>query len=100
MAPGKHGKAAKVAGKKGKDKPEDAAPVAAPKVTEAAEEEDVYHEPIKRIVKPDSQLELDEKQMEEEHTRVLTANDPNVPNNIIKYNYKDKAYKQDPEVRG
>lgn len=97
MAPGKHGKAAKVAGKKGKDKPEDAAPVAAPKVTEAAEEEDVYHEPIKRIVKPDSQLELDEKQMEEEHTRVLTANDPNVPNNIIKYNYKDKAYKQDPE---
>jgi dynein intermediate chain 1 len=64
----------------------------------AAEEEDeVYHEPIKRIVKPDTQLELTDVQMEEEITRVLTANDPNVATNITKYNYKDKAYKQDPE---
>lgn len=33
----------------------------------------------------------------EEFTRVLTANDPNVPNNITKYNYKEKCYKKDPE---
>lgn len=24
---------------------------------------------------------------------MLTANDPNVPNNITKYNYKERAYK-------
>lgn len=35
--------------------------------------------------------------MTEEITRVLTANDPNIPNNISKYNYKEKSYKQDPE---
>ena len=61
------------------------------------EEEDFYREPIKRIVRPDNQLQLSDHQLEEEFTRVLTANDPNVPNNITKYNYKDKAYKQDPE---
>lgn len=61
------------------------------------EEEDFYREPIKRIVKPDNQLVLTEEQLHEEHTRVLTANDPNIPNNTTRYNYKEKAYKQDPE---
>jgi dynein intermediate chain 1 len=61
------------------------------------EEEDFYREPIKRIVRPDTQLVLTEAKLEEEITRVLTANDPNVANNVTKYNYKDKAYKQDPE---
>ena len=74
--PPKHGKAAK--GKKG------AAETAAPAVVAAPappmeEEEDVYREPVKRIVKPENQLELNEKQLEEEITRVLTANDPNLP---------------------
>lgn len=61
------------------------------------DEDDFYREPIKRIVRPDNQLNLTEEQLDEEFTRVLTANDPNVPNNITKYNYKEKAYKQDPE---
>jgi dynein intermediate chain 1 len=61
------------------------------------EDDDFYREPIKRTVRPDNQLQLTEEQLDEEHTRVLTANDPNVPNNITKYNYKEKAYKQDPE---
>jgi dynein intermediate chain 1, axonemal len=43
------------------------------------------------------QLQLTAEQLLEDFTRVLTANDPNVPNNITKYNYKEKAYKQDPE---
>ena len=73
------------------------APAPAPAPMAAEEEDEVYHEPIKRIVKPDTQLELTDVQMEEEITRVLTANDPNVATNITKYNYKDKAYKQDPE---
>jgi dynein intermediate chain 1 len=61
------------------------------------EEDDFYREPIKRVVRPDNQLKLTEEQLNEEFTRVLTANDPNVPNNISKYNYKDRAFKQDPE---
>mmetsp|Transcript_18229 Transcript_18229/g.17563 ORF Transcript_18229/g.17563 Transcript_18229/m.17563 type:complete len:673 (+) Transcript_18229:109-2127(+) len=61
------------------------------------EDEDFYREPIKRIVRPDNQLQLTAEQLVEDFTRVLTANDPNVPNNITKYNYKEKSYKQDPE---
>lgn len=65
--------------------------------TNSIDEDDFYREPIKRTVRPDNQLQLSDEQLDEEHTRVLTANDPNVPNNITKYNYKEKAYKQDPE---
>lgn len=61
------------------------------------DEDELYREPIKRTVRPDNQLQLTEEQLDEDLTRVLTANDPNVPNNITKYNYKEKAYKQDPE---
>lgn len=61
------------------------------------DDDDFYREPIKRIVRPDNQLSLSDEQLEEEFTKVLTANDPNVPNNITKYNYKEKSYKQDPE---
>ena len=58
---------------------EAAAVVAAPPPPQ--EEEDFYREPIKRVVRPESQLELTEKELEDEITRVLTANDPNVPDN-------------------
>ncbi|KAJ1434654.1 WD40-repeat-containing domain protein [Ochromonadaceae sp. CCMP2298] len=61
------------------------------------DDEDYYREPIKRTVKPENQLMLTEEQLDEDFTRVLTANDPNIPNNTTKYNYKEKAYKQDPE---
>jgi dynein intermediate chain 1 len=63
----------------------------------ASEEEEFYREPIKRVVRPHDQLQLTDEQLVDDITRVLTANDPNVPNNITKYNYKEKAYKQDPE---
>lgn len=63
----------------------------------AHEDEDFYQEPVKRIVRPENQINLTDEQLLEEFTRILTANDPNVPNNITKYNYKEKAYKQDPE---
>ena len=79
--PSKHG--TKKGAKKGAS--EQAAPaVATYAPAPVEEEEDVYREPVKRVVKPDNQLELTEKQLEEECTRVLTANDPNVPNNITK----------------
>jgi dynein intermediate chain 1 len=84
-------------GKRGGAQESAPAPAPAPAPTAMIEEEDIYREPVKITVRPEEQMELSEKEMEEEITRVLTANDPNVPNNITKYNYKDKAYKQDPE---
>lgn len=95
MAPPK--RSTQKGGARGGKKEPAAAPAPAPAPAVEEEEEEVYHEPIKRVVKPDAQLELTDVQMEEEITRVLTANDPNVATNITKYNYKDKAYKQDPE---
>ena len=92
MAPKGKG-AAKGATKKKKE--EVAAPVMA--AIPMAEEEDFYREPVKRIVRPPNQLDLTDEQLNEEITRVITANDPNIPNNVTKYNYKDRSFKQDPE---
>lgn len=61
------------------------------------DDDDYYREPVKRVIRPDNQLKLTEEQLNEDFTRVLTANDPNIPNNVTKYNYKEKSYKQDPE---
>jgi dynein intermediate chain 1 len=61
------------------------------------DDDDYYRDPIKKIIVPANQLQLTPEQMNEEISRVLTANDPNIPNNITKYNYKEKGYKQDPE---
>jgi len=36
----------------------------------------------------------------EEVTRVLTATDPNLPNNLTKYNYREKVFKVDPPPPG
>jgi hypothetical protein len=41
------------------------------------EDEDMYQEPIKQVVRPANQLDLTEAELKEEHTRVLTATDPN-----------------------
>lgn len=64
------------------------------------EELDAYHEPVKRIVIPDNQLKLSPQELNEEFSRMLTANDPNVPTNITKYNYKERTYKVDPPGSG
>jgi dynein intermediate chain 1, axonemal len=94
MGPPKPGK--KAGGKKVKKDTESEA-VAVASSAPQTEEEEFYREPIKRVVRPDDQLTLSEKEMEEEITRVLTANDPNVADNTSRYNYKEKSYKQDPE---
>jgi hypothetical protein len=41
------------------------------------EEDDLYQEPIRQVVRPHNQLDLTEAELKEEHTRVLTATDPN-----------------------
>ncbi|RLN97191.1 hypothetical protein BBJ28_00016953, partial [Nothophytophthora sp. Chile5] len=55
---------------------------------------------VKRVVIPENQLKLSPQELNEEFSRVLTANDPNVPNNITKYNYKERTYKVDPPGPG
>lgn len=60
------------------------------------DDDDMYQEPYRLIKIPCNQLQLSETQLKEEYTRVLTANDPNVPNNTSKYNYHSRCYKVDP----
>jgi len=62
----------------------------------ATDDDEMYQEPFRLIKIPNSQLTLTETELKEEFTRVLTANDPNVPNNITKYNYHSRCYKVDP----
>jgi dynein intermediate chain 1 len=61
------------------------------------QEDDIYKQPIKRIIRPENQLNLTEEQLNEELPLVLTATDPNIANNIVKFNYKEKTFKRDPE---
>ncbi|KAK2512158.1 Dnai1 [Columba guinea] len=58
--------------------------------TEAVE---VVDEAGNILVKPPDQLELTEAELKEEITRVLTANNPQAPQNIIRYSFKDGLYK-------
>lgn len=60
----------------------------------------MYQEPYRRVIRPLNQLVLTDAERKEELTRVLTANDPNVPSNVTKYNYKDRTYKVDPPGPG
>ncbi|XP_030367205.1 dynein intermediate chain 1, axonemal isoform X2 [Strigops habroptila] len=48
----------------------------------------------KALVKPPDQLELTEAELKEEITRVLKANNPHAPQNIVRYSFKERAYKQ------
>ena len=42
----------------------------------------------KQLIKPDDQLELTEAELKEEFTRILTANNPHAPSNIVRYSFK------------
>ncbi|OWF48406.1 Dynein intermediate chain 2, ciliary [Mizuhopecten yessoensis] len=48
----------------------------------------------KALVKPEDQLDLNEQQLKEEFTRILTANNPHAPQNIVRYSFKERQYKQ------
>nr|XP_015218811.1 PREDICTED: dynein intermediate chain 1, axonemal isoform X1 [Lepisosteus oculatus] len=47
----------------------------------------------KTLIKPPDQLELTEAELKEEFTRILTANNPHAPQNIVRYSFKERAYK-------
>ena len=46
----------------------------------------------KILMKPDDQLDLSPEELKEEFTRILTANNPHAPNNIVRYSFKVKNY--------
>ncbi|XP_063676387.1 dynein intermediate chain 2, ciliary-like isoform X2 [Bolinopsis microptera] len=47
----------------------------------------------KILMKPDDQLDLSPEELKEEFTRILTANNPHAPNNIVRYSFKERCYK-------
>merc|ERR1719253_1972043 len=60
---------------------------------------DDYDMPTMIYVKPEDQLDLTAEQLEKEvPPRVLYPVNPRAPANISKFSYKDRQYKQDPEV--
>ncbi|KAI9345238.1 WD40-repeat-containing domain protein [Obelidium mucronatum] len=54
--------------------------------------------PPKVLLKPPGQLQLTEPELEEELTRILNANNPHAPQNIARYNNKEKIFKASPNV--
>lgn len=55
-------------------------------------------QPIKEVVRPDNQLQLSEKELGEEIARTLTANNPQAPANLARYNFKDRCYRAEPLI--
>ncbi|XP_051270621.1 dynein, axonemal, intermediate chain 1, paralog 2 [Dicentrarchus labrax] len=47
----------------------------------------------KALTKPPDQLELTEEELKTELTRILTANNPHAPQNIVRYSFKERSYK-------
>ncbi|XP_070542720.1 dynein intermediate chain 2, ciliary-like isoform X2 [Ptychodera flava] len=52
----------------------------------------------KTLVKPDDQLDLSETELKEEYTRILTANNPHAPQNIVRFSFKERCFKQTSSV--
>ena len=48
------------------------------------------------LLKPDNQLQLGDKALAEECVRLLTANNPAAPSNIVRFSSKDRGYRQEP----
>lgn len=67
-------------------------------ITELREDLDDDWTQPKQLVKPDDQLQLTEAELKEEFTRILTANNPHAPQNIVRYSFKDLQYKQTSSV--
>ncbi|KAL7748484.1 hypothetical protein RI367_006179 [Sorochytrium milnesiophthora] len=52
--------------------------------------------PPKTLMKPPGQLQLADRDLDEELTRILNANNPHAPQNIARYNNKERTYKASP----
>lgn len=61
-----------------------------------SEDDNKPTEPVRKLLKPEGQVNLTEEERKEEIQQVLTGDDPNVPRNACKYSYKDGCFKPDP----
>ena len=57
-----------------------------------------WTEPTTEVVKPPEQLDLTEKELAAEHTRILSAKDPGAPHNIARYSFQLQTFKFDAAV--
>mmetsp|Transcript_24088 Transcript_24088/g.57176 ORF Transcript_24088/g.57176 Transcript_24088/m.57176 type:complete len:706 (-) Transcript_24088:55-2172(-) len=55
-------------------------------------------EPSVEKIKPKGQVELSQAELEKEYTRVLSAKDPNAPQNITRFSFKERTFKLDAAV--
>ncbi|XP_077384790.1 dynein, axonemal, intermediate chain 1, paralog 2 [Festucalex cinctus] len=46
-----------------------------------------------KLIKPPDQLDLTEAELKEDVTRILTAKNPHAPQNIVRYSFKEGAFK-------
>ncbi len=67
-----------------------------PATSTAASHDDELPSAPPVYVKPPNQLQLSEAELKEDVSRVLTATDPKVPDHLVTYSYKERAYKPDP----
>lgn len=49
-------------------------------------------------VKPDNQLDLTEEELKEEFTRIIRGDNPNAPDNIVRFSFKEGEFKQQATV--
>jgi len=57
-----------------------------------------YLDAAVEYVKPPEQLELSETELKEELTKVLRADNPTAPHNIVRFSHKEKVFKSDASV--
>ncbi|GAB1602729.1 dynein intermediate chain 2, ciliary-like isoform X1, partial [Argonauta hians] len=60
-------------------------------IADTADADDWMHG--KSLIKPEDQLHLTEAELKEEFTRILTATNPHAPQNIVRFNFKERQYK-------
>ena len=49
-------------------------------------------------MRPDDQLDLTERELKEEITRILTANNPHAPENIVRFSFSERGFVKQPQV--
>lgn len=55
-------------------------------------------QPIREVVRPPGQLQLSAAELEEEVGRSLTAGNPSAPASLVRYSYKDRAFRPEPII--
>uniref|UniRef100_A0A1B6DX00 Dynein intermediate chain 2, ciliary n=1 Tax=Clastoptera arizonana TaxID=38151 RepID=A0A1B6DX00_9HEMI len=63
-------------------------------VTDGAQPKDDFEVFLrgKNLLKPEGQLELTEKELQEEIARVLLTNNPQLPDNLVEYSFKERSF--------